>query len=56
MALILQMDPVARQVCMNAGSDAIMRGDGAGEILEILREYFASGAVDSVYGEAARCS
>ena len=30
---------VARQVCTNAGSDAIMSGDGAGQILNILRVY-----------------
>ena len=50
------MGTVARQVCANAGSNVIARGDGADKILNISREYFAPGAADSEYLEVARLS
>ena len=53
-ALISQMDVVARQVCMAAGSDVIMDGDCAGKMLGISRENSAPGSGDSVYTEVIR--
>ena len=47
-ALILQMDTVASQGCMNAGIDASMSEAGADQILNTPRENFAPDAVDSV--------
>ena len=51
---MLQMDTVARQVCMAAGSDMIRGGNGADQNQNISREYFAPDAVDSVYREIVR--
>ena len=39
---------------MAAGSDIILSGDGADQILNILREYLAPGAVDAVYQQVLR--
>ena len=52
-ALISQMDVGALQLCMAAGSEAIMGGDGADKILTILREHPAPAAAGSVNREVA---
>ena len=53
-ALILQVETVARQVCLAAGSDSVANNDGAEQILGILKDYFAPDAVDSAFQEVAR--
>ena len=52
--LFLEMDTLARKVCMAAGGDLITDQNGANEISELLRRYPASGAADSVFREIAR--
>ena len=54
-ALISQMEIVARQVCLAAGSDVVMGGGGAERISAILRDYLGSDAADSAYQEVVRC-
>ena len=53
-ALILIMDPVAREVCMAAGSDQILGADGVMKIVKLLNDYFAPDAADSVH-QAVAC-
>ena len=53
-ALPLQMDDVARQVCMAAGSAVIMDGNGLEKISSILRDYIAPAAADTANHEVAR--
>ena len=52
-ALILQIR-WKRHVCVSAGSEIVLNGDGADQILNILREYLAPGAVDAVYQQVLR--
>ena len=49
--LILQMDDVARQVCMTAGKDHVMNIDAPQQLPAIMRERFAPDAIDSLYRE-----
>ena len=39
--LVLHMQPAPRQVCLAEGSDISAHGDGASQILNISRNYFA---------------
>ena len=48
------MGAMARKVSLAAGGDVVPNNDGAERILAILQDYFATGAVDSVYQEVAR--
>lgn len=48
------MGPVPRDVCLAVGSDQLLEGDGVPEIMRTPRDYFALGALDSVYREVAR--
>ena len=52
--LVLQMGPVARDVCLAVGSDHFFWPDGIMEIPQALHDYFAPPALDSVYREVAR--
>ena len=45
----LQMNAVAQEVCMAAGSDVILDPDGVKKISKLLHDYFAPDAVGSVY-------
>ena len=53
-ALIPQMDSVARQVGMSAGGEIILNGDGADQVLNVLRKYFAPGEGDAIYRKLVR--
>ena len=44
LALNLSMDPLAREVCMAAGSNQIMGPDGLMEIMQLSNGYFAPDA------------
>ena len=46
--LILCMNSVARQVSLSSGGDRLISNDRAMRILDILKNYFAPGAVDSI--------
>ena len=48
-ALILQMYPVSREVCMAAARNRIMDPDSVAKLLQALHDYFAPEAVDSEY-------
>ena len=51
-----EVGAVAREVCMAGESDVIAGPDGAKRISELLRDYFAPEALDSVYQEVVRFS
>ena len=53
-ALILEVGPVAREVCAAAGSALITDPDGAIKITLLLHDYFAPDAAGSVDQEVAR--
>ena len=53
-ALISLVDTVAREDRGAAGGDVIMGHGGVKQILEVVRDYFTPGAVDSVYRGVAR--
>ena len=48
------MDALAREVCMGAGSDVIMGQESVGDILVLLRDFYAPGSADSIYKEVVR--
>ena len=48
-SLLLHMDTVARQVCLNSGGDVMMNGADAALVLQALRQYFQPDAVDQVF-------
>ena len=52
--LVLQMGPVARDVCLAVGSDHFFWPDGIMEIPQALHDHFAPPALDSVYREVVR--
>ena len=52
--LILPMRPAPRQVCLGSGSGILGRSDGVAKILEILRNYCAPGAADSIRQQVMR--
>ena len=43
--LILRMDTIARQVCLNAGGDTFTQREAADAILKILRNYLQPDAL-----------
>ena len=47
-AVILHIDAVAQEVCMAAEGDVIMDQEAVEKIMELLRDHFAPGTVDSV--------
>ena len=51
---ILNMDPVAQEVCMVAGGDLIMDHEGTTGIMELVHGYFAPNVADSAHQEVAR--
>ena len=53
-APILNLGPVAHEVCVAVGGDQIMHQGGVVAIMHLLRDHFASGTADSVYREVAR--
>ena len=53
-ALVLNVNSVARQVCLSAGGDHLENTDGVSRALEILRNFFAPEAPDSIRQEVAR--
>ena len=53
-ALILNIGPAAREVCMAAGSDEMMGPEGAMEIAQLRNNNFAPGAVDTPYQQKLR--
>ena len=55
-ALISNMDPVAREACMAAGSDQLANQDGVTKITQLLSAHLAPDAADSAYQEVARFS
>ena len=53
-ALILRMVAVARQVGPPAGGDFVVNDGGAERILNILKDYLAPDAANSIYREVVR--
>ena len=52
--LILRMDTISRQVCLNAGGDTCSQEEDAENILEVLRSYVQPGALGRIYRQAAK--
>ena len=52
--LILNMDPVAREVCVAAGREQSMDPESAAKMTQALNDYFAPDDVDLIYREMAR--
>ena len=44
-ALVLHMEPAAREVCWATGDERLLYQDGAAKLLQVLRDYFAPGAI-----------
>ena len=55
-ALILKMDPVAREVRMAVGNDQIVDPDVATKILRAPNDYFAPDDIASIYREFKRAA
>ena len=51
--LILQMETIARQVCLRAGCGAFLRGEDVETISKIPRNYFQPEALGHVYQQVA---
>ena len=54
--LILRMNTIARQVCLNAGDYGFTLGGGSGGHLKVPRNYFQPDALDDVYRQVAKLS
>ena len=52
--LILNMDPVAREVCVAAGREQSMDPESAAKMTQALNDYFAPDAFGSIYREVVR--
>ena len=55
-AIVLHMDPVVRDARMAVGNEQLLDPDSVPKILQVLRDYFAPGALDSIYQEVVRFS
>ena len=53
-ALILNVDPVARGVCMAVRCGRIIDPDGATRTSQVFCDYFSPGAVDAIYRGVVR--
>ena len=55
-ALALRVNSVGGQGCLSSGGGQLGDNDGATRMLEILRNYFAPEAADSICQEVVRCT
>ena len=47
--LVLHMEPLARQICLQNGGDSFMDGVNVAEVLQELKQYFSPDASDHVH-------